>query len=323
MKITNSGISFKDSWQRNTHVIYIYIFLVLMILVSGILDRDFLSLRNFNNLILSVLPILFVSSAQMLILLMSDIDLSLGSIISLCNVIAVTLMRPESPTGYILAITVAMVVGILCGLINGLLVTKLRLPSVIVTIATSSVYGGLALFIHPIPGGKVHNLCSKFIMGRLWFPTPIILMIVFILAVYFLSSRATFGMKLRAVGGNSFAAFTTGISIVKIKIITYCLAGFIAGLSAIFLTAQMRCGDATVGNSFTVNSLTVAVVGGTALSGTVGGVSGVVAGSFIIMIINNILNLINISSFYQYVMQGVILIFALAISSRKSKREGV
>lgn len=319
MKINNNRINFRDIWQRNTHVVYIYIFLVLMIVISGMLDADFLSVRNFSNLILSVLPILIVSSAQMLILLMGDIDLSLGSIISLCNVVAVSLMRPDSPTGYILAIMVALSVGLLCGLINGLLITKLRLPSVIVTIATSSLYGGLALFIHPIPGGKVHNLCSKFIMGRLGFPTPIILMIVFTLAVYFLSSRATFGMKLRAVGGNPFAAFTTGISIVKIKIVAYCLAGVMAGLSAIFLTAQMRCGDATVGNSFTVNSLTVAVVGGTALSGTVGGVSGVVAGSFIIMIINNILNLVNISSFYQYVMQGVILIFALAISSRKSK----
>ncbi len=305
--------------QRNTHVVYMYLFLLIMVIVAGILDPDFLSMRNINNLILSSQPIFIVSCAQMIILLMGDIDLSLGSIIGLVNVVFVMLMQPEQPYGFVVPLVVAIAVGVLCGLMNGFLITKMHLPSVIVTIATSNIFGGLALFACPVPGGKVHNIFSRFIMGRQGFPFPIVLMIGMFVAIYLVASRSTFGMKVRAVGGNSFAAYTTGISIERIKLTAYGLAGFLASLSSIFLTSQMRCADATVGNSFTVNSLTVAVVGGTALSGSVGGVSGVIGGSFIIMIINNILNLINVSSFYQYVIQGLVLIFALAISSKRKK----
>ncbi len=312
-------VNIQQMMQRNTHVMYMYLFLLVMVIVSGVLDPDFLSVRNINNLILSSLPIFIVSCAQMIILLMGDIDLSLGSIIGLVNVVFVMLMRPDQPFGYVTALLVALAVGTLCGFVNGFLITKLRLPSVIVTIATSNVFGGLALFACPVPGGKVHNLFSRFVMGRQGFPFPIVLMVITLVTIYLLTSRSTFGMKVRAVGGNQFAAYTTGISIARIKLTAYCLAGFLASLSAIFLTSQMRCSDATVGNSFTVNSLTVAVVGGTALSGSVGGVSGVIGGSFIIMIINNILNLINVSSFYQYVIQGLVLIFALAISSKRKK----
>ena len=308
-------------WQRYSHVVLIYLFTVLIIVVAAILDEDFLSIRNLKNLVLSSLPLIIAAFGQMMILLTAGIDLSIGSTISFCNVVAIATMQPSEPLGFLLPVIISLVVGSLCGLINGILVTKGRLTPVIATIATMSIYGGLALLVRPVPGGRGHRLFSKLLLGKLGIPIPTILLILMLIFMFLLTTNTSFGRKMRAVGGNINAAYSTGIAVNKVLLITYTLGGLMAGFSALFLTAQMSCGDATVGSQYTINTITVAVVGGTFLSGAVGSAFGIVAGAFIIMILNNILNLVGISSFYQYVFQGLILITALAISHIESIKE--
>jgi len=310
----------KNFWYKNSHVIIIYLFTVALMIIAAVLDKDFLTVRNLNNLVLSAFPIMIASFGQMLIILTAGIDLSLGSIVSLCNVLSVAFMKPSEPHGYVAAVIIALITGIACGVLNGLLTTKARLTPVITTIATMSVYGGLALAIRPVPRGRVHGGFSKFMLGKSGFPTHIILMVILTIVLYVITTNIPFGRKLRAVGGNVDAAYSTGIPVNRIKMYAYSLAGLLAGISAIFLTAQMRCGDATVGDSYTMNSITVAVIGGTLLSGSVGNALGIVAGGFMMMVLNNILNLVGVSSFYQYVFQGMILIIALAVSSLKSRK---
>ncbi|MHB8963535.1 MAG: ABC transporter permease [Saccharofermentanales bacterium] len=317
----NRARNFADShfWYKYSQIILIYVFAAAIIAVASMLDEDFLSVRNFSNLLLTIFPIAMVGFAQTLVIIMGGIDLSLGSIVSLTNVVCVAFMDIKNPYSWITAVAVSILTGILCGAFNGLIITKGRLSPVIATIATMSIYSGLALYISPIPGGKVGSVFSKTLTGRLGFPTPLVLITTILVALFILSSKTRFSKKLRAVGGNENAAFVTGINVQKVKFVTYCAAGLLSGIAGVFLTAQMKTGDATVGTSFTMNSIAVTVIGGTLLTGAVGNVIGTLAGAFILVVINNILNLVGVSSFYQYVFQGLILIVALAISSFRTR----
>jgi ribose transport system permease protein len=312
----------KDLYEKNAQIIVIYIFLGALACVSVIMDRDFLTARNLNNLLLSAFPIMIVSFGQMVIIMTAGIDLSLGNMLSLVNTICVAAMKPDVPGNYLFGSIAAILTGILCGAFNGLMVTKARLTPVIATIATMSIYGGCALAIRPIPGGKVPSVFAKFLLGKSSsrFPAHIVLLVIIMLAMWIITTYLPVGKKIRAVGGNEEAAYSSGIIIARVKMFVYSLAGLLTSISAIFLTAQMRCADASVGASYSMNSITVAVIGGTLLTGAVGNVFGIVAGTFIIMILNNILNLVGISSFYQYVFQGTILIIALAVSSRRNRK---
>ncbi len=306
-------------WNKNSQVIIICLFTVGIMVVAAILDQDFLTTRNLNNFVLNALPLMIVSFGEMMIILTAGIDLSLGSILSLSNVVCVAVMDPKNPITIPLAILAALAVGLGCGAFNGLLVTKARLSPVIATIITMNIFGGAALAIQPVPGGDVPSAFAKFMLGKSGFPTHIVLMIVVTLVLWALTTYCAAGKKMRAVGGNEDAAYSTGILINRVKLLTYSLAGFLTAIAAVFLTAQMRSGDAAVGNSYSLNAITVAVVGGTLLTGAVGNILGAAAGAFMIMVINNILNLVGVSSFYQYVFQGLILIAALAISSLRTR----
>lgn len=315
-----TGSKARNFWYQNSQVVMICLFTIAIMLVAAVLDKDFLSVRNLNNLILNAFPIMVVSFGQMLIILTGGIDLSIGNMVSLCNVVCVAAMRKDDPAGFAYGIVAALMTGALCGAFNGLLVTKARLTPVIATIATMSLFGGLALYIRPVPGGDVPSVFAKFVLGKSGFPTHIVLMLLVIFAVWTLTSFSPLGKKIRAVGGNEEAAYSTGVAVNRVKMTAYTLAGLLTAIAGVFLTAQMRSGDATVGSSYSMNSITVAVVGGTLLSGAVGNVYGTVAGAFMLMVLNNILNLVGVSSFYQYVFQGMILIAALAISSFRAKK---
>lgn len=319
MEIKTKALKQNHFWYKNSQVIIICLFTIAVMFVAALLDQDFMTARNMNNLVLNSLPIMIVSFGQMMIILTAGIDLSLGSMVSLCNVVCVVMMGQDTPANIFLGVITALAVGLGCGAFNGLLVTKARLSPVIATIATMSVYGGLALWIMPIPGGDVPSVFAKFMLGKSGFPTHIVLMAGVAFLIWLLTTYCPMGKKIRAIGGNEDAAYSTGVAVNKVKLLTYALAGLLSAVAAIFLTAQMRSGDAAVGNSYSLNSITVAVVGGTLLTGAVGNVLGAVAGAFMIMVLNNILNLVGVSSFYQYVFQGLILIVALAVSSFRTR----
>ncbi len=293
---------------------------LLFMLVASFLDKDFLTWGNLNNLVLNAFPLIIIAYAQTLIIISGELDLSLGGIVSFSNVVCVNLMEAFTGWGYIVAIVATLLLGLACGALNSVIIVKGRLSSVITTIATSSIFSGLALAIRSIPGGKVSREFSRFIMGKTWFHFPLIFLIIVTIILYYFITKTVISRHIRAVGGNNNAAYSAGISVQKIKFIVFCLAGLLSSIVAIYITAQMRAADATVGTSYTMNSITVAVVGGTALTGAVGNVFGSIIGAFLIMSMNNILNLIGVSAFFQYVFQGLILVIALAISSLRNRK---
>jgi len=305
---------------RESPVFLIYGFLIVLAIVSGFMNHFFFTAGNLTNLVTTGLPYIFFSFGQTLVLLIGGIDLSVGSVVSVSNVICATLMD-QTPGGFFAAFAVAIAAGIAIGAINGFLVTKGRIQPIIVTLATQTAFQGVALAILPAPGGTTNFGFAAMMSGSLaGIPVPLLIMVVVTALMWFLLNKTRFGTSVYAIGGNEDAAYSTGIMVERKKVAVYMISGLLSALAGIYLSSQMYSGAPTLGVNFTMISITTAVVGGTALSGGKGGIIGTVAGVFIIIIINNLLNLINVSSFYQYVMQGVILILAIAIGSIKARR---
>lgn len=314
--------TFKDEsfWIRNFHTILIYSFLVVLCVIAGIMDDNFLTGRNFRALIITALPLMFVAFGQSCAIMTHGLDTSLGTIVSLTNVLSVALMKPEEPFGWVVAVLAGLAVGVLCGAFNGLLIAKGGLAPIIATISTTSIFQGLALYISPIPGGKVHTGFARFLgqsFGNI--PMAFIAIVLALVILRYVMNHTSLGKAIRAVGGNESAAYATGISPVKTKIIAYSMAGLFAGVAGVYLSAQLYSGDPLIGSAYSLNSITATVAGGTLMCGAVGDTLGIFAGVMIVTIINNILNLMTISTFYQYVIQGVILILALSLSSIRKK----
>lgn len=310
----------KHFWRKNSQTVIIYVFLLALMIFVSFFNEAFFTERNLKNMMLAAFPLLMVALGQTLVILTGGIDLSLGPVVSLTNALSVVLMNPESEVGCFFSILSALILGFLCGSLNGFIITRGRLAPIIVTLATTAIYEGIALFIMPKPGGVVHAGFRRF-MTRGWEGYfPFMLFIVVLIFVRVLTNQSPYGKSIRAVGGNESAAYSTGIKVERIKMTAYALAGLLAALAGVFLAARMNSGDATVGKNFSMNAITATVVGGTAMTGAVGDPLGTVAGVFIITIINNMLNLLGVSSFYQYICQGVILIAALSLNAiRRSK----
>lgn len=309
----------KNFWNKHGHVVIIYVFLVALMLLVSVFSRDFFTIGNFKNLLRTSFPLLMVALGQTLIILTGGIDLSLGGIVALANVVCVMTMNTESPVGFILPLIAAVVLGLVCGALNGVLVTRGNLAPIIVTIATTAIFDGCALLLMPKPGGSVHKAFSKFLTRGLKGAVPLILFLVILILVRTLTNQTPYGKALRAIGGSENAAYSTGVKVKKVKFIAYCLAGLLCAAAGIFLSAQMNSADATIGKNYAMNAITATVVGGTAMTGAVGDPLGTIAGVFIISIINNMLNLFGVSSFYQFVCQGLILILALSLSAMHKK----
>lgn len=299
---------------RHSSVIMIYLFLFVFMAAISFAEPDFCSVRNFRNLAVAAFSPMMIAFAQGMVVLTGGIDLSLGGIVAMSNVLCVTLMQRTG--GFAAAILVTIAAGVLCGCLNGLLITKGRLAPIIVTLAANWVYAGTALFIMPAAGGKVHMGFAKFMNDRVFgIPVAVYLIAAVLLVIRVQTEYTSFGKALRAIGGNESAAYSTGIHVDRVKLRAYVTAGILASFSGIFLAAQMYSGDPKLGESYSMNAVTAVVLGGFSLSGATGDMCGVVAGVFLVTIINNMLNLMGISSFYQYIVQGVILIIALSMSS--------
>ncbi len=307
-------------WQRNSHTVLIFAFLAVLMIIVSLFSDSFFTERNLKNLVLSAFPLLMVALGQTLVLLTGGIDLSLGAIVSLTNVSCVTLMNTESSVGWIPALAAAVLIGVLCGGLNGLIISKGRLAPIIVTLATTTIFEGIALFVMSSPGGRVHSGFRQFFIRGINGYFPLIVSIVVVLLVRMISNQSAYGRHLRSLGGNETAAYSTGIKVDRVKLIAYILAAVLAALAGIYLTARMNSGDATVGKNYSMNAITSSVVGGTAMTGAIGDPLGTVAGVFIVTIINNMLNLLGASSFYQFIYQGGILIAALSLSALRRQK---
>jgi L-arabinose transport system permease protein len=296
--------------------------LALAVLVGllSLLVPDFLGLRNLRGLLLSVTLVGTIAATMMLVLAMREVDLSVGSIVALSGVLAAVGM---SATGSIaLGVLAGLAGGAIVGFVNGVLVAGFKVNSLIVTLAMMEVVRGLAFLASggesvAIPLQDFYVLGSGGMFGLSW---PIWSMIISF-SIFGLILKATvFGRNILAIGGNPEAARLAGVPITRVRIIVFTLQGLVAGLAGIILAARITSGQPNTSIGLELAVISACVLGGVSLSGGLATIGGVIIGVFIMGAAQNALNLLNVPTFYQYVVRGGILL--LAVVADRLRQDG-
>jgi ribose transport system permease protein len=264
-----------------------------------------------------------MSVGMVLLLSMGQIDLSVGSILTLVNIITALLLREGTPLS--LAILAGVLAGALCGFFNGILTVLLRVPAIIVTLGTMSVYRGFALVLSkatPIGNFSKDNiffdLGSANILGV---PTSVWVMLAVGLAGHLLLVHTAFGWRLQAIGSNPQAARFSGIPLARYQIIVMAIMGCIASIAGIMELAFLQSGSPTTGQGYELYVIASAIIGGTALAGGSGSVVGGLLGALLIAVIRNGLVLLEFSAYWAAVVTGAVIIAAVAIGGFVKNRQ--
>ena len=312
-----------SKWQRRfknqREVFLVYVLMVIVLGIFVYMQHDFTKF-GITSLCNQVVTLIIVSFPQTIAILLGGIDMSIGPQIALTNCVTAVSFKPicaavgEVP-GIILTVLLTLCVGALCGLLNGAVIVYGRLQPIIVTIATASIYTGIALYVCPLPGGDVPRAFSKFLSGRVfgYIPTAFLIILFFVLVVWRIFRNSRLGHAIYAIGGNEYSAFLSGINVERSKMKAYIFCGILAACAGIVLTSQSSSGDATGGTSYAVNSITAVVMGGTLLSGGQGTYIASVAGAVILSLIVGILLFFQVSSYYTTAIQGIMLLLVLTI----------
>ena len=294
--------------------------IVLVILVS-IVNPSFIAPTNLLNLLRQVSTNALIAFGMTFVIITGGIDLSVGSTLALSSALmAGTIAAGMDP---LLAMILSLVVGTVFGAVNGLLITKGNMAPFIATLATMTIYRGLTLVY--TNGNPITGIGDSFIfkfVGRGYLfgiPFPVVLMIVSFILLYVLLHKMTFGRKTFAIGGNEKASFIAGIKNDRIKTGIYALSGLMASLAGIIITSRLDSAQPTAGTSYEMDAIASVVLGGTSLSGGRGRLVGTLIGALIIGTLNNGMNLLGISSFYQQVVKGIVIIIAVLLD-RKNKK---
>jgi len=286
--------------------------LVACLLAVAVVDPEFLSARSVADFLRSNLPIIFIAVGQTIVVLGAGIDLSLGAILTLSSVVMVTLLAQATTVPSILfALFVGVIVGGGSGLVNGIVITTVRLQPVIATFAMSFIWSGIALWVFPRPGGQVPDELLSLVRQNSILPFGL-WVIVAICGVWWWVSQTRFIRHLLAAGGNESSAFSSGISVGRVKILSYGVAGLVTGVGSIFLIADIGTGDPLIGAPLILPSVVALIIGGTRLSGGRGSVVGTIVGVVVLGLFRQIVFYLDLPSDWQPFADGLLIICALA-----------
>ncbi|HWR43858.1 ABC transporter permease subunit [Sporomusa sp.] len=293
--------------------------LLLISLALALLSDRFLTVNNLLNVTRQVSLNAIISVGMTLVILTGGIDLSVGSIVAMAGSITAGLMSAGQGMGT--AIIAGIAIGSILGAINGLLITKGKVPPFIATMGMMTVARGYTLVYtegRPITGltEDFRWLGGGYITG---IPVPVVIMALIFIAAYFLLKKNQLGRYIYAIGGNEEAARLSGIGTKKILVTVYTLSGLLAGLSGIILTSRLNSAQPTAGMGFELDAIAAVVLGGTSLAGGLGTIGGTLVGAMIIGVLDNGLNLLNVSSFYQQVAKGLVILLAVLLDRKRDK----
>jgi ribose/xylose/arabinose/galactoside ABC-type transport system permease subunit len=297
--------------------------LLVLCVFFSLASPYFLSLENLMNVARQISMIGIIAVGMTFIIITGGIDLSVGAIVGLSGCITAGLLRDGMPIP--LAIMTGLAFGLAAGLVNGSLIAIAGLPPFIATLASLSVWRGLALTytqgyaIFPLP--PEFAFLGRGYLGPL--PLPVILMALVYALGYYLLNHTAFGRYVYSVGGNLQAAKLSGVRVKHTLIAVYGLSGLCAGLSGIILSSRLLSGQGQAGTGYELDAIAATVLGGVSLMGGQGNVIGTLIGAFIIGILANGMTLLNVSSFYQMMVKGLVIMLAVFIDLRlKSRRDG-
>lgn len=259
-----------------------------------------------------------VAAAQALVVITGGIDLSTGMILILSNCLASTIVVGGAPAA-LGGAAVVLVASLGCGLVNGVLVVVGRLQPIVATIATSALFYGLALILRPSPGGSVDETLADLVTNKIAdaFPASLVFLVAVIVVIWVPFSRSIYGRAAYAVGSAHSAAFISGLPVRRAQLISYALAGLLAGVAGLYLTFYSYTGEAAYasGNAYTLYSIASVVLGGVSLAGGRGSPIGAVFGALAFRTIGDLLFILNFDPLWQPLFQGVVLLVAVGLSS--------
>jgi len=300
--------------------------LFIMFGLTAILQDNFFEIKSVMRNINAFAPLILMTMGQSVVMISGAIDLSSGMALSLLSCVLTSVMKKNDPVTGLYALLIALAVAVVLGLINGFGVGYLRIPSLILTFATSYIWLGIALFLRPTPGGEsvpwfavFYNFSAlKDISGFFGtlgeFLPPALILVLIGCLMWWIISKTRIGRYIYAVGGNSESAYESGINTSRTQIIAYIINALFIYLAALFFVGQTASGDARMGDPLTLKSIASAVVGGVALSGGRGNVYFALVGALILSFVNKIIFFANIPYAYQTLVGGIIVIGAIAVS---------
>ena len=290
--------------------------LVTLIILMGItayISPTFLTSRNLTNIFRQSVALGIVSLGQTFVLLSGGFDLSVGSTISIVSVLAALAMG-AAIAGVWVVVVILLLLAILIGVVNSLLITRLHLHPFIATFGTLTIIQGITFVLTTKPVTGVTSAFRSFAKSSIGIiPVGFVLFMLMALAAYILLRYTRFGRSVYAIGGDSEVARLAGISISGVLMVVYGISGLTAGVSGLFLTSRLGVGSPIVGTTFAFDSITAVVLGGTSLSGGRGSIIGTVVGVFLLIMVNNGLNLMHVESYWQYIIKAIILVLAVAL----------
>ncbi|MEQ1941607.1 ABC transporter permease [Mesorhizobium sp. VNQ89] len=300
--------------QRSRSALPVILLILVLGTVLGFSSPYALSTQNLINILNQQVSLILVTVGQVMVILTAGLDLSVGSVVSMTTAI----VSHDIPFAVPLAIAAALSVG----LINAIGILRLGVHPILMTLSTMTAVQGIALFIRPIPGGQVSGWMTDY-ASAVYFglPLPVICAAVLVVIAGTVISRSRFGLHLMAVGASEESALLGGVNTGRIILIAYLMSSLFACLAGLNLAARLASGDPLVGTSFAIDSIAATALGGTQLSGGLGGVTGPVTGVLFLALLGNGLNLLNISTYYQMIIKGALLI--LAVSAHRRSQPGL
>ncbi len=298
---------------------YIQCLLVISVVILALVNPYFRTMGNLENILLQA-SFAGIGAAGMTLLIVSGaFDLSVAGLLGLCGVLISELLPS---LGVVLTVVAALFFGVLLGLLNGLVVTKLRIPAFIATLGMMNIY--LALAFIWTQGSRVISVAdpSFNVLGTgTWFevlPIPFLIMIATYLVCYGILNRSVYGRCLRAVGSSEIAARTAGLPVDLIRILAFAIVGGCSALAGVFLTAELSSASAIMATGYELTVIAVVVIGGTSLKGGEGTLFGSFTGALFFAVISSALNILNVAAYWQYVVTGIFLISALGVQALRS-----
>lgn len=310
--------------------------LAALVLFFSMTGEAFFSVGNGMSVALQVTSIAYLGIAATCVIITGGIDLSSGSVLALAGVVAALIVKAGYPVS--VGMGAGVVVGALCGLVNGLCITRLKLPPFIATLGMMLIARGVALQItgaRAISGlgeefGELGNGALFRIVRETdgpfpdvvfpGIPYPVVLMVVIAILVAVMLKRTVFGRHIYAVGSNAEAARLSGVNVNYVTMMTYVISGTLAGLTGCVLMSRLVTGQPNEGVMYELDAIASAVIGGTSLIGGIGTISGTVIGAFVIGILRNGLNMNGISSFVQQIIIGLVILLTVWIDQKRNRR---
>jgi ribose transport system permease protein len=311
------------SWaRRNAWTLGLLGLLAALLVFTKLIQASY-GVTGVQGLAISVLPLALAAVGQAIVVISGGIDLSIGSMMALTNVVAAVIMNGQSEEFGVVVVVGVLLLGLLLGAINGGLIVLTRVPDIVVTLAMSFVWAGCALLVLKVPGGGSALWLTNLVLGSLgneWIPKAAVALLLVVGLIWIPVRRSRLGLSLYGIGSNQLAAFRSGVSVGRTKVVAYSLMGLFSALAGLSITASTGVGLPVPG-PYTLQSIAAIVLGGVSLAGGRGGIFGPLVAVVILSLLRTDMTFLNLNSNFATVAQGIILIGVVMVGTLVRFRE--